>query len=177
MLVGLNGARLSIRVPTIVPEAVMQAIIDGEVLFARLGLSFQLRCIPCMRMGEPSEAYCQGGSNDDGTVFTIECGCRARSATGHFVAPSDPGMPSDREPLPDGSKRTEWIPNATMREIDAFERALKTLELQYLIRCLRCQMAGRPDGVWGVTATTDSTTVMECTCTVRKSMADLRVTH
>lgn len=167
MLVLPDGRKLHIKADVEMSRDAMQVLIDAEAFFVNMGLGFQLRCIDCMRSGDTDNAYCTGDVSDDHKAFTVECGCSKRVGRGDFTVPPTPDVPTVREPLPDGSKRRENITHAQVAHIMAFEAVVfKSLKLQYLLRCLRCEMAGEmSNGVCGVKDKTEF--VMECACTKR----------
>lgn len=163
MLIG--PTHFAIKTPVELSRDATQILIDAEVFFVSLGLSMDLRCISCMRVGDSDGAYCQGSANDAHDEFTVECACSRRVGKGAFTVPAEPKIPAHREPLADGAKRTERLTRAQVTDIDAFERVLKSLKLQYLLRCLRCRMADLPDGIKGVAEKANM--VLECACTKR----------
>lgn len=168
MIIAPNGVSLSglKKLQIDMPEAITQLLIDTETFFVRLGLTYQIRCIQCMRTGDVDAAYCEGSSNDDHSEFRVTCGCTERIGKGTFTAPPIPAQPLPRTIIDE--KRTYHLTRDEMKQIDAFEQALKRLGLQYLVRCLRCQLEGQPaDGVYGAKASNASEFVMECACTKR----------
>jgi hypothetical protein len=166
MLISPSGTRLSIKAPIDLPQNWTQLLIDSEILFADMGLVFDLRCIPCLRVGDTEGAYCVGDVNAEHNVFSITCGCRSRVGRGLFTAPQPPRMTYARERTED--KREEVIPRDIMKQIEAFETVLKQLDLQYLVRCLRCRLENRSsDGVRGAKGANASEFHLTCDCTDR----------
>lgn len=159
----VSGRALTIKTPIDLSQDVTQILIDMEVFFAGLGLTFDLRCIPCARAGDGEAAYCSGSVNEACDEFTVECGCSRRVGRGAFIVPTPPDAPAQREPLDDGRKRVERISREQMTHIQTFETVLKGLKLQYTLRCMRCRMNDEPsDGVRGVGEKTAF--VLECAC-------------
>lgn len=163
MLIG--PTHLTIKTPVELSRDATQILIDAEVFFVGLGLSMDLRCISCMRSGDTDGSYCQGSVNDAHDEFRVECGCSVRVGKGLFTVPDQPNVPTHREPLADGAKRTERLTRAQVTDINAFELVLKSLKLQYLLRCLRCRLEDLPDGIFGVAE--KSNMILECSCTKR----------
>lgn len=166
MLIAPSGKRLAVKTHVEVPRDSMQLLIDAEAFFLNIGLIYDLRCIECMKSGDREGAFCIGSVNDDHSTFTVSCGCSERVGHGPFTVPPSPDIPNPRAPLPDGSKRRENFTHGQIAMITAFETVLKSLGLQYLMRCMRCRLDGNTaDGVYGVKDKTEF--VMECSCTKR----------
>jgi hypothetical protein len=154
----------------------MQVLIDSEVTFAQYGIGLQFRCVNCLKAGDRDGSYCVGSSNAEGTSFSVDCACTARTAIGTFAMPMPPELPAEREHL--DPKRVEHLPYAFIERMDALERVIKLLGLQFLMRCLRCQIAGDNDGIRGLRDSTPTLTVVECDCTRREYRGpSLGVTH
>jgi hypothetical protein len=176
MIVTPGGGKLHVRLPKEIPVSWMQVLLDSKVAFANMGIGIQLRCVECLKAGDSQGAFCVGSSNDDGTTFSVDCGCTSRTAIGAFTMPLPPTPPHERELL--DPKRVELLPREFIEQMDALDRVIKLLKLQFLMRCLRCQMGGYNDGIYGARESTATLTVLECECTRREYRGpSLGVTH
>lgn len=146
-------------------QDVTQLLIDSEIFYVTMGLTFQLRCVPCALCGDTNQMFCVGGVSADEKAFTVTCGCTERVGRGEFTVPPVPSSVHPFEKFEDGHKREMSITRDQMKQIEAFETVLKSLKLQYLIRCMRCEMSGEPSGVYGVKNSVDF--VLECACAKR----------
>ena len=148
----------------------IQAIVDAQTMFEDMGMEIEIWCKPCRRVGDDFECKGENKTDDDLGVFTIECGCRLRSFTGRINRPVFPHVVTDVDaPVIEAIEKPELLLlRPQMVIIDTFEQALDRLDLQYILRCVRCRLNDLPsDGVHGVGDSTAMETVFQCGCTRR----------
>lgn len=161
MIIGSNGK--AAKVVRDLTREQCQVLVDMEPFLMNQGLAFDLWCIPCRRNWLNHQ--CVG--HHEGQRFSVTCDCTIRQYTGDDITMPAPPTWHPRVKhveaiVIDRALAQVAITRPQMRAIDDFESLLKSLQLQYALRCLQCRYDNQPDGVHGAHEGTAMSVVFEC---------------